>query len=216
MVLDAKAMTWAARHDIDTAKLKKAKVPIYGKWYFPELPRNEWLVNLETGERQRFAGQMLAGEVIWAPEAQLRQAGLLPADVAAEWDEAASVSAPATEPSGSAAAPEPLLMMTRPPVGVGAAAHTTTALAVVAPAEVDHDQESAAAHGIHMPLASIAPFVLGIGFCLVLLGLITNAVILIVGLIWMLVGAVGWIRIGLLEYAAAHSDTAHADAADRG
>ena len=38
MVLDVKALTWAAQHNIDTAKLKAAKVPIYGKWYFPEIP----------------------------------------------------------------------------------------------------------------------------------------------------------------------------------
>ena len=38
MVLDAKALTWAAQNNIDTAKLKAAKIPIYGKWYFPEIP----------------------------------------------------------------------------------------------------------------------------------------------------------------------------------
>ena len=53
MVLDAKALTWAAKNDIDTAKLKKAKVPIYGKWYFPEIPPHVALVNLETGEPSR-------------------------------------------------------------------------------------------------------------------------------------------------------------------
>jgi len=55
-----------------------------------------------------------------------------------------------------------------------------------------------------MPSASIAPFVLGVGFCIVLLGVITNVVIAVVGLVWMLIGAIGWIRIGLLEESAAH------------
>ena len=49
MVLDAKALTWAARNDLDTAKLKKARVPIYGKWYFPEIPAGVPLVNHEGG-----------------------------------------------------------------------------------------------------------------------------------------------------------------------
>ncbi len=38
MVLDAKVMEWATQQGLDTAALKKAKIPIYGKWYFPELP----------------------------------------------------------------------------------------------------------------------------------------------------------------------------------
>src|SRR5215207_2632709 len=78
MVLDAKALTWAASNNIDTAKLKAAKIPIYGKWYFPEIPAEVALVNLETGERQVFPERMLAGEVIYAPEADLRRASLLP------------------------------------------------------------------------------------------------------------------------------------------
>ncbi len=218
MVLDAKTMTWAARHDLDTAKLKKAKVRLYGKWYFPELPANVPLVNLESGERRSFGSHMLAGEVIWAPEEELRRANLLPADVTAAWDRD-SVQASAAVPLAAAPvvpAPEPLLLMTRPPTGVGdhEHAHETLALAVPAPPEPPTVREEAAALGIHLPLASIAPFVLGIGFCLVLLGLIANPVILIVGLVWMLAGAVGWVRIGLLEYAAAHADAAHADLAE--
>ena len=55
-----------------------------------------------------------------------------------------------------------------------------------------------------MPSHSVAPFVLGIGFCLVFLGLITNIIILVVGLLWMLAGSVAWIRVGVLEAAAAH------------
>src|SRR5919197_3001900 len=78
MVLDAKALSWAAQNGIDTAKLKGAKVPIYGKWYFPEIPAGVPVVNLETGEREVFPTRMVAGEVIFAPEAELRRAGLLP------------------------------------------------------------------------------------------------------------------------------------------
>src|SRR4029077_15989406 len=82
MVLDAKALTWAAKNDIDTAKLKKARVPIYGKWYFPEIPAGVPLVNLETGEQQVFPERMLAGEVIYVPAADLLRVGLAPADFA--------------------------------------------------------------------------------------------------------------------------------------
>ena len=46
--------------------------------------------------------------------------------------------------------------------------------------------------------------VLGVGFCILLLGAITSPVILIVGALWMLAGAIGWIRIGLLEERAGH------------
>jgi hypothetical protein len=85
--------------------------------------------------------------------------------------------------------------------------------------ELDGDQalaseDAAALAGIHMPSPSIAPFVLGLGFCLALLGLITNVIILIVGLLWMLAGAIAWIRVGLLEARAAaahgHAETDHA------
>jgi len=220
MVLDAKTMIWAARHELDTAKLKKAKVPLYGKWYFPELPANVPLVNLESGERRSFGSHMLAGEVIWAPEEELRLANLLPADVTTAWDrDSAQASAPVSLAAAPVVpAPEPLLLMTRPPAGVGDREHEhpheTLALAVPAPPEPPTVMEEAAALGIHLPLASIAPFVLGIGFCLVLLGLIANPIILIVGLVWMLAGAVGWVRIGLLEYGAAHADAAHADLAE--
>jgi hypothetical protein len=58
--------------------------------------------------------------------------------------------------------------------------------------------------GLHMPRASVAPFVLGLGFCLALLGLITSLIIVVVGLLWMAVGAIVWIRIGLLEYRGSH------------
>src|SRR5947209_15589250 len=110
MVLDAKALTWAARNNIDTAKLKAAKVAIYGKWYFPEIPPGVPLINLETGERASFDERMLAGELIFAPEADLRRAGLLPAD----FPEPPSSAIEITGGALHELPPEPLLAMTRP------------------------------------------------------------------------------------------------------
>jgi len=82
MVLDVKFMEWAASQALDTAKLKAAKVRIFGKWYFPTIPAEEPLVNLRTGEVRQFARPMLAGETLWAPEAELRSAGFWPARAA--------------------------------------------------------------------------------------------------------------------------------------
>src|SRR5438874_12352413 len=112
MVLDAKALTWAAKNDIDTAKLKKAKVPIYGKWYFPEIPPGVPLVNLETGEQQVFPERMIAGEVIYVPAADLQRAGLAP--------EGFTIMAVPSGAEGAShalrtMAPVPLLAMARPP-----------------------------------------------------------------------------------------------------
>jgi hypothetical protein len=201
MVLDAKALTWAAKHDIDTAKLKKAKVPIYGKWYFPEIPANVALVNLETGEQESFRERMIAGEVMFVPAAELVRAGLAPADFTPM-----DLPGPVVlvEPETRAlrtVAPEPLFAMARPP-------GLPHEIAVV---ETDPDADLAADYpdeldGIHMPMASISPFVLALGFCLAFAGLIINPIIVVVGLLWMLAGAVAWIRIGLLEYRAAHGD----------
>ena len=195
MVLDAKALTWAARNNIDTAKLKAARVPIYGKWYFPEIPAEVPLINLETGEQETFPERMVAGEVIFVPAAELQRAGLLPEGFTVR-------ERPLREPADTRAlrtvAPEPLLAMARP-VGLPRATPTY---------EVDGDQPLVAQDprelaGIHMPSPSIAPFVLGLGFCIVFLGLITNVIIVVVGLLWMLAGAMTWIRIGLLEMHAA-------------
>ena len=190
MVLDAKALTWAGKNNIDTAKLKAAKVPIYGKWYFPEIPPGVAVVNLETGEQEVFQTRMLAGELIWAPEADLRRAGLLPADfpthAAADDSSRALHHLP----------PEPLLAMARPP---GFMQEAQSALVPVDEQQPLLEEDVAALQGIHMPKGSIAPFVLGVGFCIVLLGVISSWVIAVVGLVWMLVGSIGWIRIGMLE-----------------
>jgi len=195
MVLDAKALTWAAKNNIDTAKLKGAKVPIYGKWYFPEIPADVPVVNLETGDREVFPTRMVAGELIWAPEADLRRAGLLPEDFPTE---------PLGVDAGSRAlrpiSPEPLLAMARP---VGFAQQTSTALVPVEEQQPLLEEDLHALQGIHMPRGSIAPFVLGVGFSIVLLGVITHWLIAVVGLVWMLVGSIGWIRIGMLEQEAA-------------
>lgn len=197
MVLDAKALTWAAQHDIDTAKLKKAQVPIYGKWYFPEIPPGLPLVNLETGEQQVFPERMIAGEVIYVPVADLVRAKLVPDTFVS--------SEPSRDPEMSerrmrTIAPEPLLAMARPP---GYEFYETPGMDGH-PETVPARQDSAAALGIHMPSPSMAPFILGLGFCIALMGAIIHPIILVVGLAWILTGAIGWIRIGVLEYRASH------------
>jgi hypothetical protein len=191
MVLDAKALTWAAQHNIDTAKLKAAKVPIYGKWYFPEIPPGVPLVNLETGVQEVFAEAMVAGEVIYVPAADVVRAGLGP-----EGFSIMDLPPVAEGPTRAlrTLAPEPLLAMSRPP-GYGPG----TDLEPVAASQPPAARDETVLAGIHLPSSSISPFVLGIGFCIVALGAITNPIILVVGLLWMLAGAVAWIRIGLQE-----------------
>jgi hypothetical protein len=200
MVLDAKALSWAGQHDIDTAKLKKARVPIYGKWYFPEIPPDVALTNLETGEQVVFPVRMIAGEVIFVPSADLQRAGLAPADFAV-----LDVAPPPSATEGETRAiravpPEPLVAMARPP----GLPHETDMVSID-PDQALANEPPPDLSGIHMPSPSIAPFVLGIGFCLVFLGLITNVIILVTGLLWMAAGAIAWIRVGLLEYRASHA-----------
>ncbi len=203
MVLDAKALSWAAKNNIDTAKLKAAKVPIYGKWYFPEIPPGVPLVNLETGEQEVFPERMVAGEVIFVPAADLQRVGLAPEGFSV-MTTPFSVEPPTR--ALTAIAPEPLVAMARP-VGLP---RETPAI------ELDGEQalvpqEPAELAGIHMPSHSIAPFVLGLGFCIAVLGIITHPIILVVGLLWMLAGAIAWIRIGLLEARAAAEHSAEAE-----
>lgn len=203
MVLDAKALGWAAKNEIDTAKLKKARIPIYGKWYFPEIPPDVALTNLETGEQVVFPERMIAGEGIYVPSAELARAGLAPADFAPM--DAAPAPAVAEEGVATrairAVPPEPLIAMVRPP-GLPRKTEMVPVDTDGVVAEPEPDLS-----GIHMPSPSISPFVLAIGSCLVLVGLITNVIILIAGLLWMLAGAVAWIRVGVLEYRAAHRET---------
>ncbi len=196
MVLDVKAMSWAAQNDIDTAKLKAAKMPIYGKWYFPEIPANVPMVNLETGERRTFDERMIAGEVIWVAEADLRRARLGPFASVPSGEAAPPPSAAPAAPVVSAAPVpvEPTIAMSRG-AAPAPAEMALTPLATVADAPAD----AAALAGIHLPRPSIAPFVLGVGMGIALLGLITHPIVLAVGLVWSLAGAIGWIRIGLLE-----------------
>src|SRR3569833_296863 len=129
MVLDAKAMTWAAQNDLDTAKLKAAKVPIYGKWYFPELPLGVPLINLQSGDRETFTSQAVAGELMWVRERDLRRAKLGPfKDVTDE-----ELAADQDHEAGIAVRREPLLAMYRSPEGLKVAPkiappHTALAL----------------------------------------------------------------------------------------
>jgi hypothetical protein len=209
MVLDAKALTWAAKHDIDTAKLKKARVPIYGKWYFPEIPPGVAMVNLETGEQEIFRELMVVGEVIFVPSAELQRAGLAP-----EGFSIMPLPPPGPGAEGRAlrrVAPEPLLAMARPP-GMG---YGGPSLAVE-PQQSLVEEDPAALAGVHMPSPSIAPFVLGVGFCIALLGAITHPIILVAGLLWMLAGSIGWIRIGLQEARAAAAHAGNAEEPEHG
>jgi hypothetical protein len=77
VVLDVKFMEWAATQGLDTAKLKAVKMPIFGKWYFPELPVGVPLVNLRNGEERTFSEPMLAGETLWVIKDDLERSGLL-------------------------------------------------------------------------------------------------------------------------------------------
>jgi cytochrome c oxidase subunit 4 len=107
MVLDSRQMDWGGRQGLDSAALKRAKVPIYGKWYFPDLPANEPLVNLSTGEIETFPAGYRAGAVLYVKEADLKKAGLGPykATPAAAAAPAPATPAPAAEPVAVAAAP---------------------------------------------------------------------------------------------------------------
>jgi len=134
MVLDSKVMEWASRQGLDTAALKKAKVPIYGKWYFPDLPANEPLVNLSTGETERFPAGYRAGAVLYVKESDLKRAGIGPYKGAA---------APA--PAPVAAVPEPV------PVAAAVAA----APARPAPAPAPAPRPAAPVH--HAPAPAHAP-----------------------------------------------------------
>jgi cytochrome c oxidase subunit 4 len=152
MVLDSKHMEWASRQGLETAALKKAKVPIFGKWYFPDLPANVPLVNLSTGEVETFPAGFRAGAVLYVKEEDLKRAGIGPYKAAPV---PAAPPAPAAEPV--AAAPAAVAVAATPAQAVAAAAppapapslhHTPApAAAHAAPSHGGGHAPAAAAHG---------------------------------------------------------------------
>ena len=191
MVLDVKNMDWAAANGIDTAKLKAAKIPIYGKWYYPEIPAGVPLVNLKTGEIQSFGPGMRAGEVLFVARADLRRARLGP-----------YAAIPETTPQGPGAE--------SPDLEVGRA-----------PQEVVTDQLLAPGEDIHLPAGSIFPLILGFGLAIALLGLVAGpfelrVIIFALGFIYLLAGGIGWAlenhRDGLAQEAVLEPGAEHAPA----
>jgi hypothetical protein len=208
MVLDIKVMTWAGRNGLETAKLKAAKVPIYGKWYFPEVPANLMLINLETGEVKSFPEKLLAGEVAWVAVRDLRRANLLPESMADQPDEPAPTGDAARAAAGHTAEAEPLLAMARPPVPVRQLElYEGETIEFPQPPGVIYDQGDAS--GVHLPMPSIAPFLLAVGTSIALLGVIVHPLVLLVGLAWVAAGSIAWIRVGLLEAREAAAHTVH-------
>ena len=120
MVLDAKVMEWATQHGLDTAALKKAKIPVYGKWYFPDLPANTPLVNMRTGQVETFPAGYRAGAILYVKEEDLKRAGLGPYK---------AVAPPAPPPPPAEPAPAAVAAPARParpapaPVAAPLAAH---------------------------------------------------------------------------------------------
>lgn len=213
MVLDAKAMGWAATSGIDTAKLKAAKVPIYGKWYFPTIPGGVPMVNLQTGERITFPEPVLAAEVLFAKASDLKRAGL--GDIsdeearAAEAAELALVPRPFEPPRQVV----PLMAVARPPAALELAPKNLPEPRTYEESLPALPVETAITptEPIHMPAASVAPFVLAIGLCLIFLGLVTSVAFVVVGALWMLIGAIGWVRVNVIEHE--HTSTSLAEAA---
>ena len=134
MVLDSKQMEWASRQGLETAALKKAKVPIFGKWYFPDLPANTPLVNLSTGEVETFPAGFRAGAVLYVKEEDLKRAGIGPYKAAA----------PSAPPKPAEAEP----VVAAAPVAVAAAPAVAArpAPAAHAPAPVSYAPAHAPAH----------------------------------------------------------------------
>jgi cytochrome c oxidase subunit 4 len=152
MVLDSKQMEWASREGLDTAALKKAKVPIFGKWYFPDLPANVPLVNLSTGEIETFPEGYRAGAVLYVKEEDLKRAGLGPSKPApAPAAPAPPQETPAAEPVAvAAAAPAAPVAPAGPAAAVVAApvpAPAPAPAAHVAAAPVAHGPAHEAEHG---------------------------------------------------------------------
>jgi hypothetical protein len=97
MVLNAKAMEWAGSFGLDSAKLKSGKVKIFGKWYFPDIPANQRLINLQTGEVETFPQGLRAGTVLYVLEEELKQAKLGPYAEAEPEEPAAATNAAEAE-----------------------------------------------------------------------------------------------------------------------
>jgi hypothetical protein len=176
VVLDAKAMEWANEHGIDTAKLRAAKVPIYGKWYFPDIPANVPMINLKTGEIQSFSGGLRAGEILYVTRPDLRRARLGPYASLAE--------APA--PVGASAAPSALAAASE--VAADATSRVEEVEAAVPGEPLD----------FHMPGPSIYPLVLALGLSIALLGLVAGpielrVIVILLGVVYLLAGALGWV-----------------------
>ena len=173
MVLDAKAMEWANENGIDTAKLRAAKLPIYGKWYFPDIPANVPMINLRTGEIQSFSGGLRAGEILYVTRADLRRARLGP------YTSLPEVSPPVV------AAVEPVAPAEVAPVATSRTEETETV-------EIDEPVE------VQRPRPSIYPLVLALGLSIALLGLVAGpielrVIVTLLGLVYLVAGAFGWI-----------------------
>jgi hypothetical protein len=136
MVLDSKQMEWASREGLDTATLKKAKVPIFGKWYFPDLPANEPLMNLSTGQVETFPAGYRAGAVLYVKEADLKKAGLGPYKAVAPPAPAPAPPQEAPAEAGVAVAAAPAAAAV--PAAVAPAPSPAPAPVVHAPAPAAH------------------------------------------------------------------------------
>lgn len=184
MVLDAKAMEWASANGIDTAKLKAAKIPIYGKWYFPDIPAGVPLVNLKSGEIQTFDAGLRAGEVLFVARADLRRARLGPYAAVAE--EKPSPSASPTPAASEPAAPPPVVAASAAPAAPSAP-----------PRDLVADEPLGPDEQIHLPGPSIYPLVLGLGLAIFFFGLVAGppmvrVFVALLGVVYLLAGGIGW------------------------
>ena len=211
MTLDAKAMEWAAEQGLDTKTLKANKIPIYGKWYFPEIPSGVPLVNLKTGEIQVFGPGLRAGEILFVARSDLRRARLGPYAAKPE-SEAETLT---TEPSSAAAAP----VVAEAPPGPAAAAPAPRPEAVAARLRAEREEVPA---GIHLPAPSIFPLIFGIGLMIVLLGLVVGPrppdpaatirpIIIGLGAIYLGVAAAGWVVQNYREQRAQEIEAEHGE-----
>ena len=202
MVLDAKALTWAAKNNIDTAKLKAAQGADLRQVVLPRdparraagQPRDRRAAGVSRAHGRR-RSHLRAGGRPAAGRAGAR--GLL-----GHGPGARSKAAPPTRALRTVA-PEPLLAMARPP-GYWHRARTwcrSIASQPLVPQEPPRWRASTC------PARASRRSCWRSASASSLLGAITNPIILVVGLLWMLAGAIAWIRIGLLESraAAAHA-----------